>query len=114
MVVLADVAFWRDIVIIVGGILAAVLLFVLILFTVVLGVATRVLLGTLRHLLESEVTPLTQSARQTAVQVRGTVVFVSETAVTPIVRTYGAVAGVRRVLGVLSGVSRRARGSRQG
>jgi hypothetical protein len=41
--------------------------------------------------------------------VQGTVTFMSETTVTPVVRAYGFYAGVRRGLGVLSGLGQRGR-----
>jgi len=97
----------RDIVIIAAGALAFLLLLALLVFTVVVGVATRVLLGTVQTLLKGEVTPILDSTRQTLQRVQGTAAFVSETAVTPIVRAYSAVAATRRVLGVLSGVTGR-------
>jgi hypothetical protein len=47
------------------------------------------------------------SIKDTAETVKGTTEFVGQTAVSPITRTYGMVAGVRKGLGVLSGLSRR-------
>jgi hypothetical protein len=103
------IATWRDWVIVIAGVLAAILLLIMIVFTVVIGVATRTLIGAVRNLIDTEVTPAARRARETAIQVKGTVQFVSETTVTPIARTYGAVAGVRRVIVVMSGFSRRNR-----
>jgi hypothetical protein len=51
------------------------------------------------------VKPLLGTAKQTADNVRGTTSYVSQAAVTPIVRTYGVVAGVRRAAGVLAGLT---------
>jgi len=106
---LADIALVRDWVIIIVGFFAAILLFFTILFTVVIGVATRTLISITQNLLENEVRPLAQSARQTASRVKGTAQFISETVVTPTARVYGAIAGVRRAIGVVSGISRRGR-----
>lgn len=106
---LLDVAFWRDIIIIVWGALAAILVFVLILFTVVIGVGVRSLIERVRNLIDAEVTPFARSAREAASQVKGTAQFVSQTAVQPIVRTYGFIAGARRALAVVSGLTRRGR-----
>ena len=97
----------RDIVIIAAGGLAFLLFLALLVFTVVVGMATRVLLDTVQTLLKGEVTPILDSTRQTLQRVQGTAAFVSETTVSPIVRVYGAVATARRVLGVLSGVTGR-------
>ncbi len=49
--------------------------------------------------------PLLGAARQTAENVKGTTSYVSEAAVTPIIRVYGVVAGVRRAAGVLAGLT---------
>ena len=97
----------RDIVIIAAGALAFLLLLALLLFTVVVGVATRVLLGTVQTLLKGEVTPILDSTRQTLQRVQGTAAFIGETAVAPVIRVYSAVIGARRVMGVLSGVTGR-------
>ena len=97
----------RDIVIIAaGGMMFLVLLAVLI-FTVVVGVATRLVLGTVQSLLKGDLTPILNSTRQTLQRVEGTAAFVGETAVAPVIRVYSVVIGTRRVLGVLSGVTGR-------
>ncbi len=102
-----DLQDWRDIVIIVAGSLMALVLVTVFIFTVVLGIAARALLSTIRTLLRAEVTPLLDSARQSLENVRGTTAFIGQTAVAPVIRIFGVVAGARRALGVLSGVKRR-------
>jgi hypothetical protein len=97
----------RDIIIIAAGSLTILLLLAAFVFTVVIGLATRALLGAVRGLIRDEVTPLIQSVRQTVGQVRGTVKFVSETVVTPVARVYGVIAGTRRAVGVMSGIAGR-------
>jgi hypothetical protein len=106
-------AFGADIVIIVWGTVAAILVLIMIVFAIVTGVGVRSIIERVRTLLDSEVTPAARSVRETATQVKGTVQFVSETTVTPIARTYGMVAGVRRIIVVLSGLSRRDRQPKQ-
>jgi len=98
---------WRDIIIIAAGSLMILVLLAVFIFTVVLGIAARALLGTLQTVLKGEVTPLLTSARQTLHNVRGTTAFIGETAVAPVIRVYGIVAGTRRALGVLTGVTGR-------
>ncbi len=102
-----DLQDWRDIVIIVAGSLMALVMVTVFIFTVVLGIAARALLSTIRTLLRAEVTPLLDSARQSLQNVRGTTAFIGQTVVAPVIRVYGVVAGARRALGVLSGVTRR-------
>ncbi len=104
---LSVLATMRDIVIVAAGALMILVLLALFIFTVVVGVATRTLLKTVSTLVNDEVTPLLQSARHTAQRVRGTITFVSETSVTPIIRVFSIVAGARRMVGVLSGITGR-------
>jgi len=102
----------RDIAIIVSSGLAVILFILLIVFTLVVGTATRALLSTIRTMLRTEVSPLLDSARQTVQNVQGTTVFVSENAVRPIIRIYGIIAAFRRAFAVLMGFVRRSRRKR--
>ncbi len=94
----------RDIVIIVAGSLAVLVLIAALVFTVVLGLASRALLSALRSVLKDDLGPLLESAQQTVQTVRGTTAFIGEKAVSPIVRVYSVVAGARRAMGVVTGV----------
>ena len=97
----------RDLIIIIFGITGIVMLFVALVVTLAVGLATRSLIGTLQTLLQGEVTPILESARQSLDNVRGTTNFVASTAVSPIIRVYGVIAGARRVIGVLTGLTGR-------
>ena len=99
----------RDIVIIVAGSLAVLVLVAVLVVTVVLGLASRALLSTLRSLLKDDLGPLLDSAQQTVRTVRGTTTFIGEKAVSPVIRVYGIVAGARRAAGVVTGVVGRRR-----
>lgn len=101
----------RDLIIIIFGITGIVMLFVALVVTLVLGLAARSLIGTVQTLLQGEVTPVLESARQTLDSVRGTTTFVANTTVSPIIRAYGVIAGARRVVGVLTGLTGRRRQS---
>ncbi len=98
---------FRDIVIVTVGALMILVLLALLIFTVVVGMATRTLLKTVGALVNDEVMPLVQSARHTTQRVRGTISFISETSVTPFIRVFSIVAGARRMVGVLSGITGR-------
>lgn len=98
---------WRDVTIVIAGWLTILVLLSVFIFTVVVGISARALLGTLRTLLREEVTPLVHSVRETVKRVQGTAAFISESAVTPIIRVYGVYAGARRLIGVLSSVAGR-------
>ncbi|MBF6599861.1 MAG: hypothetical protein IVW36_05060 [Dehalococcoidia bacterium] len=96
---------FRDWVIIVTGIIIGAFFFVLLILTVVLGLLAKALLGKVSSLLDESVKPLMGTAQQTADRVKGTTSFLSGAAVTPVVRTYGVVAGVRRAVGVIAGLT---------
>jgi len=100
-----SLADWRDIVIIVMGIVIAAFFLIGCVFAVVLGLLSRGLLSRANGLLDQEVKPLLGNARETVVNVKGTAEYVSESAVAPITRAYGVVAGVRRAAGVIAGLT---------
>ncbi|MEX2246761.1 MAG: hypothetical protein WEC75_08745 [Dehalococcoidia bacterium] len=99
------VATFRDWVIIFMGIAVAAFFVVALVITLVLGLLLRSLLRKVTVLLDENMKPLLDSMKETTDQVKGTASYVSKAAVTPIVRTYGVVAGVRRAAGVLTGLT---------
>ena len=103
----------RDLVIIIAGAIAILVLFVGLILTVVIGVATRALIAAAQHLISQQVAPVVQSARETVETVKGTSSFITETLVSPIIRLYGLVMRVRRILAVLTGFVRRGRGEQE-
>ena len=90
------VATFRDWVIIFMGIAVAAFFVVALIVTLVLGLLARVLMKKSISVLDENVKPLLGNVNETADQVKGTVDVHPQAAVTPIVRTYGVVAGVRR------------------
>lgn len=99
------VATFRDWVIIFMGIAVAAFFVVALVLTIVLGLLVRALLRKTSALMDDSVKPLLGSAKQTTDQLKGTATFVSNAAVTPIIRSYGVVAGVRRAAGVIAGLT---------
>jgi hypothetical protein len=96
---------FRDWVIIFMGIVVAAFFVVALVIMIVLGLLTRALLKKTNSVLDDNLRPLLDSAKTTTDNVRGTATFISDAAVTPIIRTYGVVAGVRRAAGVLAGLT---------
>ena len=94
----------RDIVVIVYGVLGATFFFVAIVVAVAAGMAVIGLFSKLRSLMDESVSPTLQSVKEAADTVRGTAEFVSKTAIAPVVKTYGAFAGIKKGLGVLGKV----------
>jgi len=90
----------RDVSIIAFTIAGTLLFLIAILVTALAGMAAIGALRAVRRLVDDGVKPMVDN-------VQGTVTFMSETTVTPVVRAYGFYAGVRRGLGVLSGLGQR-------
>ncbi len=100
---------WRDIVIVFGGIFAALAL----LLVCVLLAALVFLVFTLRRILERNVAPAVDSLKDSLDNVRGTTEFAGETVVSPIIRVYSVVRGVRAGLGAVTNLPSRVRGNRK-
>ncbi len=107
MYLLFGLANWRDIMILAVGSMTFLVLLAILVVVIALGLATRALIRRANRLLNDEVSPLLGSAQETLHTVRGTTSFVSETAVRPIVRVYGVVAGAKRAASVITGIRRR-------
>ena len=102
---LGAVSLTRDWVIIFMGIAVAVFFSVALVFTIVLGLLSRMLLKKSLSLIDENVKPTLTSVKASADNVKGTTSYVSQAAVTPIVKAYGVAAGVRRAAGVISGLT---------
>jgi hypothetical protein len=101
---LADV---RDIVIIAAGSLFILLLIAAFAVMVVVVFGAKGLFGSAQTLIKDEVTPMAREGKLAAKRAQGTVTFISENAVTPVIRVSAAMAGARRMLSVLAGLSSR-------
>ncbi len=102
---LGAVSLTRDWVIIFMGIAVAVFFSVALVFTIVLGLLARVLMKKSLSVIDENVKPTLTSVKASADNIKGTTLYVSQAAVTPIVKAYGIAAGVRRAAGVLSGLA---------
>ncbi len=107
MPVLATLAEIRDGFLIVYGVLGIIFFVVATIATLFVFLALRGLIRSINQLLNDSVRPTVNSVRDAAETFRGTTEFVGRTTVTPIVRTYSAFAGVRKGLGVLSGLKKK-------
>ena len=107
---LLSLAGFRDAIIVIYGILGIIFFVVAIFVVAFLFFSVKGLISTVKELLQETVKPTLDSVRDTARSVKGTSDFVGETAVRPIIKTYGLLAGVRRGAGVLSGLAGRRRG----
>ncbi len=97
---------WRDIALVGLGALAAIAgVLACILLAVLIGTALAV-----RRAINQNVVPLLDSTREFVDEARGTAEFVGESAVTPIIRVYSVVSGLRKGLGALGSLGGRFRG----
>lgn len=100
----------RDLIIVIFGIMGIVVLFVTLIVVIVVGFAARSLIAVAKDVLKGQLSPTLDSARQVVDDIRGTTSFIADTAVSPIIRLYGLVNGVKRGLAALAGLGRRRRG----
>ena len=107
MTLLASLADFRDVVIIVYGILGVIFFFVAIVVTVAVGLTVKGLIKNVNSLLDQSVKPALGSVQEVANTVRGTTDFMGRTTVAPIAKAYGMFAGVKKGAGVLSGLAKR-------
>jgi hypothetical protein len=104
-----DVENIRDWVIIVSGSLMALLFIVSLIMVLVVGLAARGLIGVMKGIMKGQVSPTLDSARQVVDDIRGTTSFIADTTVSPIIRVYGLITGLRRGFMALIGLGRRRR-----
>jgi len=107
----AGVWFWspslaefRDLVVIVYGGVGILVLLLMLVLLVVLLFAVRGLTKAVRDLLADPIGPTLHDVRQTAQNVRGSAEFLTETAVHPVIRLVALGRGVKRGVGVLTGL----------
>ncbi len=99
----------RDIIVIAWGILSILAFVMLIWLFAVIGMGVSRLVKDVRVIANEDVRPMLATTRESANNVTGTTRFVSDTVVSPIIRLYGLVAGIRRAIGVFTGLTRRGR-----
>ena len=100
----------RDLVIIIAGCLMALVLIVTFIMVLVVGISARGLIGVTNGIMKGQLSPTLDSARQVVDDIRGTTSFIADTTVSPIIRFYGLITGLRRGIMALAGLGRRRRG----
>lgn len=92
----------RDYSIIVFCILGAILFFFSVFFTIAIGWTTWGVVRRVQRILKENVQPAAVNVKAASDNIRGTVSYVSDTAVKPVVKAYGFAAGARSFVGVVS------------
>jgi hypothetical protein len=93
--------------VIVFGIVGAMFFFAALVITTGIGLALFGLTSKLRTALDESVVPALRAVKDAADTVRGTTEFVGRTAVTPVAKVYGTLAGLKKAASVLSGLKGR-------
>ena len=99
----------RDAVIIIYALLGIVFFLVAIIAALAIFFAVRMLTGLARDAYEEQARPLIDDVRGTVQSVRGSVEFVSDQAISPMIRVIAVVQGVRRGVETVAGIARRGR-----
>lgn len=99
----------RDIVIIIWGIMSILTLLVVLLIALFIGLSVKKLVTDVNTLVNMSIKPVLDTTQQSVQNVTGTTQFLGDLIVSPIVRVIGIVSGVRRGVGVFTGLSSRVR-----
>ena len=99
----------RDAVIIIYAVLGILFFLVAIIAALAIFFAVRMLTGLARDAYEEQARPLIDDVRGTVQSVRGSVEFVSDQAISPMIRVIAVVQGVRRGVETVAGIARRGR-----
>ncbi|MEZ4501802.1 MAG: hypothetical protein R3C39_04195 [Dehalococcoidia bacterium] len=102
-----SLADWRDVVIIVYGVLGALLFVLLIVVVVAAYFLLRSVTKSFKSLVEDPVRPTLEEIRQTAANTRTASEFYADHAVSPLIKTVAAVRGVRRGVQRVSRLAKR-------
>ncbi len=92
---------FRDVTLIAYTIAGTVLFLIAIVFTLVLGLLSLGTMWRARGILKNSLQPAAESLRETSDNLRTTVAFVSDYAITPVVRVYSVYVGARRFVTVI-------------
>lgn len=98
---------WRDLFIMMFMVAGTLLFLLGIILALVSGFLGVNILNRVRGILKHSVQPAAQNVKETTENVKGTVAFVSDNAVKPVVKAYGVAAGAKRFVGVAAKVAGR-------
>ncbi len=97
---------WRDLFIMCFMVAGTLLFLVTTVLTIIVGVLSTGAVMRARQILKINVQPAMENVRETTSTIRGTVSFVSDNAVKPVVKVYGVAAGARRFIAVVGRFTR--------
>jgi hypothetical protein len=97
----------RDLLIVISGCLFSLVMIVSLIVLIVVGVAVAGLVSVTKSVVQEQLSPTLNSARQIVDDVRGTTSFIADTTVSPILRVYGIIGSIRRGAAALAGFGRK-------
>lgn len=93
---------WRDLLIMMYCAAGVIAFLVLTIATAVTGFMSYSILSRVRRILKENVQPAAINVQNTTQNIKGTVSYISDTAVKPVVSAYGMAAGAKRFVGVVT------------
>ncbi|MFN8558349.1 MAG: hypothetical protein U0531_13730 [Dehalococcoidia bacterium] len=99
----------RDIIIITWGVLSIVAFVLLIWLLLVLGLGVMRVVRIVNVTVAEDVRPILATTRESVNNVTGTSRFLADSVAIPVIRLYSIIAGIRRWLGIITGLARRGR-----
>ena len=104
---------WRDLFIMMFMVAGTLLFLLGIIIALVSGYLGVNILNRIRGIIKDYVRPAAENVKETTENVKGTVTFVSDNAVKPVVKAYGVAAGARRFVSVAAKVAGRGKKKEQ-
>jgi hypothetical protein len=104
---LSEPEHWRDLFIMIYTVAGTLAFLLIIIFTIVLGLLSLGLLMRVRGVVKNNVAPAMENVKETTSTIRGTVTYISDTAVKPVVKVYGTAAGAKQFVSVLMRFARK-------
>ncbi|MHB8575037.1 MAG: hypothetical protein ACYDCQ_06855 [Dehalococcoidia bacterium] len=104
----------RDVVIIIWGVTSIATLVVVMLIALFIGLSVKNLINTVNDLINTGVKPVIETSQQTVTNVTGTAQFLGDAIVSPIIRLFSLIAGIRRGVAVFTGVTGKLRRADKG
>ncbi len=104
---------WRDLFIMMYMVAGTLLFLIGIILALVSGFLGVNVLNRVRGILKHNVQPAAQNVKETTENVKGTVAFVSDNAIKPVVKAYGVAAGAKRFVNVAAKVAGRGKKKEQ-
>ncbi len=104
---------WRDLFIMMFMVAGTLLFLLGIIIALISGYLGFNILNRIRSIMKEYVRPAAKNVKETTENVKGTVAFVSDNAVKPVVKAYGVAAGAKRFVNVASRVAGRGKKKEQ-